>query len=145
MNLGSTASALADQFPSGSPDEFAVQDRRTRLFGLIAVGSVVLVVGASLLALIYTIVTRMILTGREPVTGVLSILMIISLILVLAYVVYLVDLKMKRRQREFALRSSSPTESVTSKLVNESADSSVASIVEDTTDLLAVENKTRKI
>ena len=146
MNLEQTATALVEQFPSGGPDRLALKEQRLERFGQIAFGGFGVVIVIAILGIIYTIFTNMILAGTQPLAGVILVLFLIFAALTLAYVVFAEELKEKRKKMMKNPAAATPTsEPDTNKLLNVPADPSVASVVEDTTELLPVEKKPREL
>jgi len=146
MNLEQTTSALLEQFPARKSVEIDRAERRLERFGQIAFGGFGIVLGIAILGIIYTIVTKMILSGDQPLAGVLLVLFLIFAALTLTYVVFAEDLKEKRKaMMKNPTAAEQPADADTGKLLSEPAATPVASVIEDTTDLLPLENKTRKL
>ena len=123
------------------------REQRLERFGRIAFGGFGIVVGIAVLGIIGTIVSRMILTGSQFWVGILLVAFIIFAALTLAYVFFNEDLKEKRKALSKARNSErAPELDVdTNRLLNQPPAGRVASVIEDTTELLPVENKTRKL
>ena len=146
MNLEQIAASLSEHFPARAEDDLELRSRRLERFGTFAFGGFGIVVGLAVLGIVYTIVTSFILSGNNPLAGVIMALFVIFAALTLAYVVFKEDLKEKRRalMKNPAAVASSP-EPDTNKLLNQGDPQPIPSIVEDTTDLLPVEKKTRRL
>ena len=147
MNLEQTASALSEQFPGGKAAELDRAEQRLERFGRIAFGGFGIVLGVGMLVLIYNIITKMILPGTQVLPGIGAILFLIFAALLLTYVVFQEDLKEKRKALAKRPASASPPEIEvdTNKLLNQPPVGHIASVIEDTTDLLPVKNRTRKL
>lgn len=150
MNLEETAAALATQFPGGRAAEIDRAEQRLEKFGRIAFGGLGVVIAVGILILIYFIITKMILPGTQVLPGIGAILFLIFAALSLTYVVFQEDLKEKRAalrkpRSDSAGASPAVLEVDTNKLLNQPPAGSVASVIEDTTDLLPVKNKARKL
>lgn len=145
MNLEQTALTLADQFgavrnvPSQSIDRFFEN------LGKVAFGGfgTVLVIGLGFL--LYTIFTRFILDGSQVTFGVFLFLFVIFASMSLSYVIYNESRKDRRASKhvEPSVRDLSAPD--TGRFLTESAEMPIPSVVEDTTNLLPVEAKTRKL
>jgi hypothetical protein len=147
MNLEQISSAMTDQYPSGSAAELDQREQRLERFGRIAFGGFGIVVGVAVLGLIGTIISRMILTGSQFWVGILLVAFIVFAALTLAYVIFNEDLKDKRKALA-KVRNAERTPELdvdTNRLLNQPPAGRVASVIEDTTDLLPVENKTRRL
>jgi len=150
MNLEQTAATLEEQFPARKGVELDRAGRRLERFGQIAFGGFGIVVAIAILGIIYAIVTKMILAGTQPIAGVILVLFLIFAALTLAYVVFAEDLKEKRKEMMKApaagtVAADSNLERDTNNLLSDPINKPVPSVIEDTTDLLPVEKKTRKL
>ena len=118
----------------------------SNVFGSFALGGLGIVIGLAVLGIVYTIVTRFILSGNQPLVGLIMALFVIFAALTLAYVIFREDLKAKQKAlMKNPAAVASPPEPVTGKLLNEPAAQTMPSVVDETTDLLPVENKTRNL
>jgi hypothetical protein len=140
MNLELSASSLLEQYPDGQRSELQKQERSLEAFGTLAFGGLGVIIGLSICGFIYLIVTRMILSGTQPVAGVLFALFLIFAGLSLAYVFRTEALKDKRRKIAPAPGSINELPPITTELLNPSDLTPVPSVTEDTTRLL----KTKK-
>src|SRR5688572_4391541 len=77
MNLELSASSLLEQYPDRQRFDLQKQERSLEAFGNLAFGGLGVIVGLSICGFIYLIVTRMILSGTQPVAGVLFALFLI--------------------------------------------------------------------
>lgn len=147
MSLEQVNAVLTEQFPGRESKELERKVRRLERFGQFAFGGFAIVVGIAILAIIYAIVVNMILTGQRPWFGALLIAFITLAGLTLAWVVLNEDLKEKRKalskHRDFG--PIHEHDIVTNKLLNQPPAGHIPSVIEDTTDLLPVKNRTRKL
>lgn len=147
MNLEQISAAITDQYPKGSTHDLDRAEKRLERFGKIAFSGFAIVVGVAVLGLIGTIVSRMILTGSQFWVGILLVAFIVFAALTLVYVFFNEDLKEKRKAQTKGRKTVRPPEPDvdTNRLLNQPPAGRVASVIEDTTELLPVENKTRKL
>ena len=146
MNLEQVSAAMVDQYPTGSSIDFDRAEKRIERFGSIAFGGFGIVLFLAIIGIIYTIVTKMIFAGEQPLAGVLLVAFIVFAALTLTYVVFKEDLKEKHAanaiRREIELQPD--FEVGESNLLNQPPASHAASVVEDTTELLPILNKPSK-
>ncbi|HKX83185.1 MAG TPA: hypothetical protein VJL58_03105, partial [Pyrinomonadaceae bacterium] len=100
---------------------------------------------AAVAALIYTVITKFILTGSGVAFGVIVSLLLIFAVLGLVYVVLNEIRKEKRAKRNRAISSKELEDRVTARLLEEGEFQAVATVVEDTTELLKARVKNRKL
>ena len=147
MNLESTAASLSEQFPDRERYELTKREQQLERFGQFAFGGFGIVLLIGIAGLIYTILTKMVLVGQQPLAGILLIAFIIFAALTLAYVVFAEDLK-DRRKRGRAEAGQGPSElqepAVTSRLLEEREFIPAGSVTEKTTDLLSVHDRERR-
>ena len=147
MNLESTASSLREQYPDSERYELTKREQRLERFGQFAFGGFGIVLLIAIGGLIYTIFTKMVLTGQQPLAGILLSAFIVFAALTLAYVVFAEDLKDKRK-RGRAEAIGGPDElrspAVTGRLLEEREFVPAASVTENTTDLLPVADRERR-
>jgi cytochrome c biogenesis protein CcdA len=146
MNLERISAALTEQLPERDAD-IERSEARLEVFGNIALIGFGIVILAGAIGILYTIITKMILSGTQPLVGVLLANFIIFAMLMLAYVVFREDLnERKKRARTVPVPVAEPEIEVdTNKLLQDPIHEPVPSIVEDTTDLLPVKKKTREL
>lgn len=145
MNLEQTAAELLSQFPGGKAAEIDRAEQRLEKFGRIAFGGFGVVVAGGILFLIYMIISKMILSGTQVLAGIGAIIALIFAALALTYVVFQEDLKEKRKKLQRMQASVSEIDRTTNELLTAGVQRPVASVIEDTTDLLPVRNRTRKL
>ena len=147
MNLESTAASLLDQFPDSERYELTKREQRLERFGQFAFGGFGIVLLIAIAGLIYTILTKMVLAGQQPLAGILLIAFIVFAALTLAYVVFAEDLKDKRK-RGRAEATPGPDElkapAVTGRLIEEREFVPIGTVTENTTDLLPVRDRERR-
>lgn len=147
MNLEQVSTALTEQYPKGSTVDLERAERRLERFGQIAFGGFGIVLAIAILGIIYLIITKMILDGSQPWAGALLVAFIVFAALTLAYVGLNEDLK-EKRMAAAKRRTTKPVPELevdTNKLLNQPPAGRVASVIEDTTELLPIENKTQKL
>ncbi|MBC7898490.1 MAG: hypothetical protein H7070_00375 [Saprospiraceae bacterium] len=144
LNLEQSAQSLLEQFPSAKSPDLEKSERRLEKFGNVAFGGLIVVVLASVVGMIYTIFVKFILNGSGVIAGILLILFLIFAVLGLAYVAFNESLKEKRHAGPKRYGDPVLERFDTGKLLNENPFDPVPSVIEETTDLLPVENKTRK-
>lgn len=144
MNIESAAEALIEQFPSAERADLLRKSQQLERFGRIAFGgfSVVLLIGV--LAMIYAIITNMILTGQRPWFGSLLIAFIVLASLSLTWVVLNEDLKEKLAEARRPAELPNAHTAETGKLLTDPVDHPISSVTEGTTELLTAKNKTQK-
>jgi hypothetical protein len=147
MNLEQTAAGLLEQFPTGSGSSIAKAEVRLERFGRIAFGGLGIVLVVAVLGIVYAIIRNFIIAGDQPLVGVILAFFVIFAALTLAWVVMNEDLKDKRKKRGLSVDSLDSTlaQHDTNKLLTQPADAAVNSVTENTTNLLPVEDRTRKL
>ncbi len=147
MNLEMTSISLLEQFPTAQRASLQKRERMLERFGQVAFGGFGIVLFLAISSIIYWIVTQIILGGKTPLEqfgGVLLAFFIIFAFLAITYVVINEDLKERKQKLNPALdkvlENPGPA-----RVLEDKPFEPVPSIVEDTTELLAVENKTREL
>jgi hypothetical protein len=145
MNLEQTAGTLADQFGAVRDVSSQSIDRFFNNLGKMAFGGfgAVLVIGIGYL--LVTVFRRFILDGTQIAFGVFLILFIVFAALSLTYVIYNESKKDRKPLNTRKQKANELSVPDTGKLLNEPSQMPTPSVVENTTDLLAVETKTRKL
>ncbi|MFN0139852.1 MAG: hypothetical protein ACKVQW_07160 [Pyrinomonadaceae bacterium] len=137
MNLEGSAASLLEQFPDGSRSELQRQEKLLERFGNIAFTGFGLVIFLAICGMIYWIITKTIMSGEQPLAGILLIAFLVFAALSLGYVIRRESLNEQRAK--LANTPAPPTDfpgATTRKLVNESTIEPVPSVVENTTELL---------
>jgi hypothetical protein len=144
MNLEQISAALTEQLPDRDTD-IERSEARLEVFGNIAFVGLGIILAAAVVGILYMIITRMILNGEAPIVGVLLANAVVFAAMALTYVVLREDLN-ERKKKARAVPDPVPGPEVeidTNKLLQDPIHEPAPSIVEDTTDLLPVEKKTR--
>jgi uncharacterized membrane protein len=150
LNLEQTAASLLEQIPSAESAKILRHEKFVEKFGAVALGGFGLVLATGIAAIIYTIVTRMIIGQGKVFFGVLLIAFLIFAFLSLVFVIFKEDLKERKQRSNPAARQEGRENELpsasrdTAKLLEDKAFEPVASVAEPTTDLLYVEQKTKK-
>ena len=143
MSLSDITASYLAQFPDGAAADLQRNEVLLERFGRVASAGFGLVLLTAIGGILYVILTKMILSGQNPSAGVLLMAFICFAVLTLAYVLMKESLD-EKKQKLISLQSvpelASPTDVFLAS--NQSASSSV---VENTTDLLAVETRTHKL
>jgi hypothetical protein len=144
LNLESAAQSLLEQFPAGRVPGLDRRERMLERFGQFAFGGFGVVLLVAILGIIYTILTRMVLSGEQPWAGLLLIAFIIFAAMTLAYVVFAEDLKEKRKKWASSLPAELEGRTVsTGKLMEEREFQPIPTVTENTTDLLPTKDRSR--
>lgn len=144
LNLEVSAASLLEQIPSAETAKLVKRERHLEKFGNFAFGGFGVVVATSVAALVYLIFTKMVLSGENVFAGILLMAFMIFSALTLAWVMFNEDLKERKQKRNPTLKNELAKAPDTDKLLEEKPFEPAASVTENTTDLLPVENKTRK-
>ena len=144
MNLEQISAALNEQLPERDVS-IERSEARLEVFGNIAFVGFGIVIVAAVIGILYMIITKMILSGEAPVVGVLLANFVLFAMLMLAYVVFREDLNERKKKARAMQAPALEPEIDTKKLLQDPIQEPTPSIVEDTTDLLPVERKTRTL
>jgi hypothetical protein len=144
LNLEKTAETLLEQIPSAESAKLLRRERNLQKFGNVAFGGFGVVLLTGIIAIIYLIITKVILSGNSVFGGIMLIAFIVFAALMLAYVVFNEDLKERKQNANPSLQNDLPEKLETGKLLEEKLFEPVSSVTENTTDLLYAEQKTRK-
>lgn len=139
LNLEAVSDSLAAQLERGNVEP---TDRNLELFGNIAFGGFSILVLFGIVALIYTVLAETVLKGEHLIFGIGLSLFLVFAAMTLAYVVMNESRKEKLAQRKQNPEIASPG---TERLLVDRPFEPVPSVVEDTTELLGVESRTRKL
>jgi cytochrome c biogenesis protein CcdA len=146
MNLEQISAALSEQLPERDVS-IERSEARLEVFGNIVFIGFGIVLLAGVIGILYTIITKMILSGTQPLAGVILANLVAFGALTLAYVVLKEDLN-ERKKKARAVSVPSPESDPdidTNKLLQDPIQEPIPSVIEETTDLLPVENRTRKL
>ncbi len=136
MNLEQTSASLLEQFPGKERLDLKHEEKLLEKFGKVVFTGFGIIIAIAILSFIYLIMTKMALSGTEPLAGIMLMAFIVFACLSLGYVFWQESLKEKRQKIEITLAHhlDSPQ---TGKLLPETEIVPVpSSIVEDTTELL---------
>jgi hypothetical protein len=142
LNLTDIAASFLQQLPQGGSAGIQKQERMLERFGQVAFGGFGVVVLTAIAGIIYWIVTKVILTGESFWGGILLIAFMVFAALTLAYV-FLRESINEKKQKISPQIAGGPEVSV--PRLGDAAFQPAVSVIEDTTDLLPVENRTRKL
>lgn len=144
MNLEETASSMLEQFPSGAVTALDRQEKALEKFGALAFGGFGVVGGAAVLALIYVILTKMILSRSQPVAGIFLLAFLVFAALSLTYVVWRESL-IEKQKKVASSRDLNVLPDHTSNLLTDKPFEPPPSVVEDTTALLSTKRNTKNL
>ncbi len=144
LNLEDTAKSLLLQIPSAETANLLRREQMLEKFGSIVWSGFGIVLLIAVGVIIYAIITGMILSGKNPFVGVLLTAFIVFATLTLAYVVFNEDLKEKKQKLKLQSQNGLAEPKTTGKLLEEKPFEPVPSVVENSTELLLTNNKTRK-
>jgi hypothetical protein len=148
LNLEKTAQSLLEQLPTAESANLMRQTKLLEKFGNVAFGGLATVLLLGISVLVFTIFNKMVLSGENILFGLFLIAFVIFAMLTLAYVIFNETLKEKKAKTNPVLIKESDKELEkrdTAKFLEDKPFEPVPSVVEDSTELLLVENKTRKI
>ena len=145
LNLEDTAKSLLLQIPSAETANLIRRERLLEKFGNIAFTGFGIVLLIAIGGIIYAIITGMILSGKNPWAGILMVAFIIFAALTLSYVVFNEDLKEKKQKLSLRAQNELSETKPTGRLLEEKPFEPVPSVVENSTELLLVENKTKEL
>jgi hypothetical protein len=142
LNLTLVSRALAEQRPRPAA-ELERRERMLNTFGTVTFTGFGLVILAAVGGIIYTIVTKMILDGRQPVAGVLLALFVLFAGLALTYVILNETLKDKRAERD-RLPAPGAKAADTADLLSDRPVAALPSVTEGPTEILGSRLDTAK-
>jgi uncharacterized membrane protein len=145
MNLESVAESLLSQFPNAQQATLQKQEKMLERFGTYVFGGFAVMVGLGALSLIIGVIFAMVVSGIDPVKGILFALFLTFASLALSYVFLNEVLKEKRKKLKATTATALSPARETGKLLETGSFEPIPSIVEDTTNLLPVESRTRKL
>jgi hypothetical protein len=145
LNLEGAAASLLEQIPSAEAGKLLKREKNLEKFGNFAFGGFAVVIFAAICAIIYWILSRMFLGGSSVFGGILMIAFLIFAGLTLTYVIFKEGLKEKKQKANPTLKNELAESPETGKLLEEKRFDPVPSIIENTTDLLPIESRARKL
>lgn len=135
MTLEAALASLREWSPSAESTQLTQRHQRLERFGQFALGGFGVMLLLGFLGLLYTIFTKMVLVGSQPLAGLVLIAFLIFAVLSLAYVVFKENLKEKQRNRPAGRQEAEPSP-ISAKLIEEREFTPVPTVTENTTDLL---------
>jgi uncharacterized membrane protein YvbJ len=145
LNLEKSAESLIEQLPNAETASLLKQSQLVEKFGNFALGGFGVVLLTAVSAIIYFIFSKMILTGVNILAGILIITFLIFAILSLIFVFFNESLKEKKAKINPVLSNELTETKNTGKLLEEKHFEPIPSVTENSTELLFVNNETRKI
>lgn len=144
FNLEDSAKSLVAQIPAAGNEDLLAEEKWLEKFGSIAGKGfgIVLLIGIG--AIIYAIITSMILSGKNVWVGILLVFFVIFAALLEVYVFFNEDLKERKEKLKWQPQKELAAPKITGKLLEEKPFEPIGSVVENSTELLSIENKTRK-
>ncbi len=146
LNLELSARSLKEQAPDIERADLQRQERALEKFGAVAFTGFGVVVALGFCALIFMILKNMVFGGVNPLLGILLSAFFVFAALTLGYVFWRESLKSKREKLEMAPgRMKEISQPANRKLIEEKDFHAVPSVIEDTTELLKLERKTKHL
>lgn len=145
LNLEKTAESMLEQIPSAESAKLLKREKNLEKFGNIALGGFGIALLTGIIAIIYLIITKVILSGNSVFGGIILIAFIVFAALSLAYVAFNEDLKERKQKANPTLKNELAEKKDTAKLLEEKPFEPIGSVTENSTELIFVENKTKKL
>jgi len=145
LNLEETAKSLLAQIPSAESAKLLRHEKAIERFGNFALGGLGMVGLIAFTAGLWVLVTKFIVTGTNIWAAMLFISFIIFALMSLIFVIFNESLKEKKAKLKLPAVNEIPSPKETGKLLEEEPFEPVPSVIENSTELLAVENKKRKM
>ena len=136
MNLEQSAHSLLEQFPNKQRLDLQREEKMLERFGKVAFTGFGIVIGIAVLAMVYLIFEDMVLSGKQPLPGLLLIAFIVFAGLTLGYVIWNENLKEKRAKIDATPAVPAEEARPTGKLTDGADFEPVPSVAENTTELL---------
>ncbi len=130
------------QFPNAEYADLQRKERMLERFGRVAFTGFGLVIGAGIIGIIYTILSKFVFSGNQPVAGLLLIAFLIFAGLSLAYVIFAESLKEKRNKLNPRLNARTSELVQPNQLADNRAFQPAVSVTEETTELLTADKRT---
>lgn len=145
IGLEKTVESLMEQKLSPSQNDSLLRKRiLLETFGTVATGGLITVTVIGVSAIIYTILTKMILTGSSVLFGSLLTAFIVFALLTLIYVVFRESLNEKQNKKKPSNSELNEPKN-TNNLLEDKPFAPAASVTENSTELLYTKNKTQKL
>ena len=145
IGLEKTVESLMEQKLSPAQNDSLLRKRiLLETFGTVATGGLITVTVIGVSAIVYTILTKMILTGSSVLFGSLLTAFIVFSLLTLVYVVFRESLNEKQNKgKQTGSELNEPKN--TSNLLEDKPFEPASSVTENSTELLYTKNKTQKL
>ena len=144
LNLEKSAESLLEQMPTAQSANLLKNEKLIERFGSFALGGLGVVILFGITILIYTIIEKFLVSGTNVYFAVLLIAFIIFAFLSLIFVFFNETLKERKAKINPTIKNELDRKKDTAKLLEEKFFEPAASVTEDSTELLYIENKTRK-
>ncbi len=144
FNLEETAKSLLTQIPTAERADILRREKALENFGSFAWNGFGLICLLGIGALLYSIFDKMVWSGKNPLVGILLAAFIVFATLTLIYVFANENLKEKKKKLGAREQLELDAPKTTGKLLEEKPFEPVGSVVENSTELLLVENKTKE-
>lgn len=144
LNLEKAAESLLLQLPDDQNAGLAKREMFLERFGNFVFGGFLVVVLIAIVAIIYTIFVKFVLSGTGVIFGLFMIVFMIFAALALAFVGFMEKIKEDKKSVNPNLQKELSEKPDTAKLLEDKPFEPVPSVVENSTELLHIENKTRK-
>jgi uncharacterized membrane protein YvbJ len=145
LNLEKSAESLIEQMPSAQTANLLKHEKLIERFGNFALGGLGVVGLIAITAGLYILVIKLIITGTNVFAVILLISFFVFAFLSLIFVVFNETLKEKKQKINSTLGNGLAEKKDTAKLLDEKLFEPVRSVTENSTELLVVENKTKKL
>ena len=145
LNLEQTALSLLEQIPSAESAKLLKREKNLEKFGNIAFGGFGVVLLTAIIAIIYLIITKVILTGNSVFGGIVLIAFMVFAALTLTYVALNEDLKERKQKASPALKNQLSEKPEMAKLLEDRPFEPVPTVTEGTTELLYNKTETKKL
>ena len=144
LNLETIARSLLEQIPSAESASLMRKQKNLEKIGSVGLNGLCAVGLVGVGALIYSVLIKFILSGTNIAGGILLIAFFVFAVMLLAYVIYMKSLDENRKLLQLSKRMTPLDDVTTARLLEEKPFEPARSVVENSTELLPIENKTRK-
>ena len=141
LNLEKSNESLHEQLPTADRANLLKQTKMLEKYGNFAFGGLAVIFGFGIFALIFTIFSKMILSGENVIVGILLSLFIIFAFLSLIYVVLNESLKEKKTKANPVFKNELKVKPEAKMLEDKPFETVPSSVTERTTDLLFAEKR----
>jgi hypothetical protein len=144
LNLEKTAESFLEQLPTAESANLLKQTKLLEKFGNFSLMGFATIILLGISVLVFTIFSKMVLSGANVLLGLFLIGFVIFAMLSLAYVIFNETLKEKRAKTNRVYNEELESKD-TANLLEDKPFEPIPSVTENSTELLFVENKTQKI